>query len=63
MRDTVTLEWLLQTDEPWLRYNALRDEVVSKAWSAFDFGQKKTPVPWLTLLALRILHRSQPQDA
>jgi hypothetical protein len=33
-------------------------EGVNKPWSAFDFGQKKTPSPWITLLALGILRRS-----
>lgn len=28
-----------------------------KAWKEWDFGQKKTPSPWLTFLALRILSR------
>jgi hypothetical protein len=32
-------------------------ESVWKAWEAWDFGQKKQPSPWLTLLARRILDR------
>ena len=33
-------------------------ESISRAWSAFDFGQKKTPSPWITLLALRVIKRA-----
>ena len=29
------------------------------AWSGWDFGQKKEPSPWLTLLAHRVLKRCQ----
>ena len=32
-------------------------ESIWTAWSAWDFGQKKQPSPWLTLLAQRILGR------
>jgi len=32
-------------------------ESVWKAWGEWDFGQKKTPSPWLTLVALRMLKR------
>jgi len=32
-------------------------ESVWKAWGEWDFGQKKTPSQWLTLLAQRILYR------
>jgi hypothetical protein len=31
------------------------------AWSAWDFGQKKEPSPWLTLLAHRVLKRCETQ--
>jgi hypothetical protein len=34
-------------------------ESVNKPWSAFDFGQKKEPSPWATLLALRVLVRGR----
>jgi hypothetical protein len=30
-------------------------ESINKTWSAFDFGQKKMPSPWVTFLALRII--------
>lgn len=33
-------------------------EGVNKPYAAFDFGQKKLPSPWITLLALRVLRRS-----
>jgi len=32
-------------------------ESTHKVWSSFDFGQKKKPSRWITLLALRILKR------
>ena len=32
-------------------------ESVWKTWDEWDFGQKKTPSPWLTLVTLRILKR------
>lgn len=32
-------------------------ESVSRAWAAFDFGQKKAPSSWITLLALRVIKR------
>lgn len=32
-------------------------ESVWLAWKTWDFGQKKLPSPWLTFLALRVLHR------
>jgi hypothetical protein len=32
-------------------------ESVYQAWSAWDFGQKKIPSRWLTLLAWRMLGR------
>jgi len=32
-------------------------ESVWKAWGEWDFGQKKTPSAWLTLITLRILKR------
>jgi hypothetical protein len=32
-------------------------EAVHRAWSQFDFGQKKVPSRWITFLALRILAR------
>jgi hypothetical protein len=32
-------------------------EAINKSWSAFDFGQKKEPSPWVTFLALRVLQR------
>lgn len=34
-------------------------ESVNKPYSDFDFGQKKQPSPWLTLLALRAILRSE----
>ncbi len=34
-----------------------RAESVYKYWKDFDFGQKKAPSPWITLLALRIIKR------
>jgi len=33
-------------------------ESINKTWSAFDFGQKKAPSPWVTFLALRVITRS-----
>lgn len=33
-------------------------ESIWKAWEAWEFGQKKTPSRWVTLLALRILNRA-----
>ena len=33
---------------------------VWKAWKDWDFGQKREPSPWITLLALRILKRIYP---
>ncbi len=36
-------------------------ESVWKAWSEWDFGQKKVPSPWLTLLVLRALGREEEQ--
>jgi hypothetical protein len=35
-------------------------ESVWQAWSAWEFGQKKAPSRWLTLLAHRILARARP---
>jgi hypothetical protein len=36
-------------------------ESIHRVWSAFDFGQKKVPSRWITLLAYRILRRlTQP---
>ena len=35
---------------------------VWQAWSGWEFGQKKVPSRWLTLLALRILHRAGLQE-
>jgi hypothetical protein len=32
-------------------------EAVNKPYAAFDFGQKRGPSPWITLVALRILRR------
>lgn len=32
-------------------------ESISRAWPAFDFGQKKAPSAWITLLALRVFKR------
>ena len=32
-------------------------ESIHKVWSDFDFGQKRKPSRWITLLALRILKR------
>lgn len=32
-------------------------ESVYKYWKDFDFGQKKAPSPWITLLALRVIKR------
>jgi hypothetical protein len=34
-------------------------ESVWQAWSGWEFGQKKAPSRWLTLLALRILRRME----
>jgi len=34
-------------------------ESVWKAWSEWDFGQKKVPSPWLALLVLRALRREE----
>lgn len=34
-------------------------ESIWQAWKAWDFGQKKVPSPWLTLLMQRILKRVQ----
>ena len=39
------------------RQGRFTSESVWKAWDEWDFGQKKTPSPWLTLVALRILKR------
>jgi hypothetical protein len=33
-------------------------ESINKTWSAFDFGQKKAPSPWVTFLALRVMMMS-----
>ena len=35
----------------------LRAESIYKYWKGFDFGQKKAPSPWITLLALRVIKR------
>ena len=32
-------------------------ESIYKYWKGFDFGQKKAPSPWITLLALRVIKR------
>jgi len=32
-------------------------ESIHNVWSDFDFGQKEEPSRWITLLALRIIHR------
>ncbi|UCF32877.1 MAG: hypothetical protein JSV78_11145, partial [Phycisphaerales bacterium] len=37
-------------------------EAVHRAWSEFDFGQKKAPSRWITFLALRILARLSPRQ-
>ena len=36
-------------------------ESIWQAWKAWDFGQKKTPSPWLTLLMHRIIRRVSEQ--
>jgi hypothetical protein len=33
-----------------------------QAWGAWEFGQKRAPSRWLTLLAHRILRRSRPES-
>jgi hypothetical protein len=33
-------------------------ESVWMAWKEWDFGQKRQPSPWLTLLVLRMLKRT-----
>lgn len=33
-------------------------ESINKSWGEFDFGQKKEPSAWVTLLALRVLNRA-----
>ena len=38
-------------------------ESVWKAWGDWEFGQKKQPSPWLTLLVYRILARMQATAA
>jgi hypothetical protein len=38
-------------------------ESVWQAWSAWEFGQKKTASRWLTLLAHRILSRQKQTAA
>jgi hypothetical protein len=38
----------------------LTSESVWQTWKAWEFGQKQAPSRWLTLLAHRILARSQP---
>ena len=35
-------------------------ESIWQAWGAWEFGQKRTPSRWLTLLAHRILQRFPP---
>jgi hypothetical protein len=66
------VEWLLE-GPPWVQYRtridilgqpesnsevvANRAESVWKAWSEWEFGQKKNPSFWVTLLAYRILER------
>jgi hypothetical protein len=37
-------------------------ESIWKAWSDYDFGQKKQPSRWMTLLALRILNLNKIPD-
>jgi hypothetical protein len=37
--------------------NGWHAEFVSGAWSAFDFGQKREPSPWITALVLRARRR------
>ena len=39
-----------------------RAESASKAWSEFDFGQKKAPSPWITFLAERAIARAGQSD-
>src|SRR5437870_436318 len=36
-----------------------RAESASKAWGAFDFGQKEQPSPWMTFLAVRAVRRAE----
>ena len=43
-------EWLLPAGRPWA-------ESIYQYWKGFDFGQKKAPSPWITLLALRVIKR------
>jgi hypothetical protein len=37
-------------------------ESTYKYWKDFDFGQKKAPSPWITLLALRVIKRGVRTD-
>jgi hypothetical protein len=48
---------LIDSQEEDGRFNA---GSVWKAWKDWDFGQKREPSPWITLLALRILKRIYP---
>ena len=34
-----------------------RAATVSAAWADFDFGQKRSPSPWITALVARAVHR------
>ena len=53
-RMTTMIDLLLEKRDEEGRYYA---ESVHKAWSGFDFGQKKSPSRWITLIAYRILKR------
>jgi hypothetical protein len=68
-------QWLLSEGPPWVVYHTLvgildrdeadRDVVAAKsailqAEKDFDFGQKKAPSSWITLLALRVIKRVSP---
>jgi len=40
----------------------LLPESINKSWSDFDFGQKKSPSPWVTFLTVRAIMRANQQD-
>jgi hypothetical protein len=57
VRKDPRLDQLLSAVEAQGAPDGYRAGSVSRAWAAFDFGQKKGPSPWITFVALRARRR------
>jgi hypothetical protein len=52
------LNIIQRKSDPNGRYQA---ESIWMAWKGWDFGQKRNPSPWITLLVLRLMRRVRPR--